>query len=186
MNITDHIPDLFAALVHATTKLSPTSSPPQYAVTAYEFIRWLVHRCHAKISYRFKTAAKEWDQKPWDIMEKWSPSDEDLEKTQYSRIKTGSDYMRYIRRHAPNLTVDKDDVLFNRSTLEHWVHFLAKLLARADELSSSWWTLGEKGLRRLYEALAMIDFLLETEEIKFAILTTSLRKSFEPKWKFSM
>ncbi len=93
MNITDHIPDLFAALVHATTKLSPKSSPPQYAVTAYHFMHWLVHRCHAKISHRFETAAKEWDQKPWYVMEKWSPSDEDLDQTKYSRIKPSSAYM---------------------------------------------------------------------------------------------
>ncbi|KAI0780319.1 hypothetical protein C8Q74DRAFT_757635 [Fomes fomentarius] len=163
-----------------------TSSPPRYAVTAHKFIRWLVHRCHAKISHRFETAAREWHQKPWVIMEKWSPSDEDLKKTKCSRIEPPSAYMEYIRSNAQHITVGQDNVslLFDHFTLKHWVHFLAELLAGADKLSSSWWTLGEPGLRRLCDALGMINFLLDTKELKFAILTTSLCESFNPKYPF--
>ncbi|KAI0780310.1 hypothetical protein C8Q74DRAFT_756916 [Fomes fomentarius] len=189
VNVTDHIPDLFAALLHATESMSLTSSsPPQYAVTVYQFVNWLVHRCHVKIPYRFQTATKEWRCKPWDIMEKWSPSDEDLEKTKYSRIKPPSAYMQYIRRYAQDLTVGQDNVslLFDRSTLVCWVRFLAELLARANELSSLWWTLGEKGLRRLCDTLGMINFLLDTKELKFAITKTSLRETFMPKYGFNM
>ncbi|KAI0762200.1 hypothetical protein C8Q74DRAFT_1371293 [Fomes fomentarius] len=110
VDITTHIPDLFAALKYATTNVSSVSSSAEYAVSAPAFVRWLIHRCHAQITHRFKMASKKW-------------------KIQSSQITVLPAYRAYFRRrNLADLTLEEDgSILFDHSTIGAWGDTLLRL-----------------------------------------------------------
>ena len=177
----DHIPDLFAALEHATTVISGPSSSVQYALPLHDFRHWVVSRCHARIRHRFLTARKECEVAPWDVMLTWSPSPEDAQKIKHSLINVPVPLLAAFEPFNLVPPVEHPgSLIFDGSTIAAWIQCLAKYLILADSSLGNNRKPKVDNIPSLEAALTVIHFLLGLEQIKNVFSSTSLPNRFRP------
>ncbi|XP_006462305.1 hypothetical protein AGABI2DRAFT_119155 [Agaricus bisporus var. bisporus H97] len=142
--------------------------------------RWLIHRCHRKLSYRVQLIEREWKTSPTVTMKAWEPTDSDREFIEsHPRtivLPTTSKFMIVLKDvHITALTLNSVE------TAKMFICGIADLLTSLHRIRRP------KGLKEtrfedieaVVKVLVILEGILDDDVIHYIITKSSLSRNFQ-------